>query len=114
MGALVRLDQSGAGPGHPGRERKEGLRVLPAAKVSDKVTPTVAIGLAYYGALGPVRHFDRAHEQLHQLFPVIDLDVGPKWEFNAGIGFGLTPRTDRLVFKMILGYRFDWGGGGHK
>jgi len=97
-----------------GESVKKGFEFSPAAKVSYNVTPTVAIGLEYYGALGPVTHFDRAHEQQHQLFPVIDLDLGPKWEFNAGIGFGLTPSTDRLIFKMILGYRVDWGGDGHK
>ena len=97
-----------------GESVKKGFEFSPAAKVSYNVTPTVAIGLEYYGALGPVTHFDRAHEQQHQLFPVIDLDLGPNWEFNAGIGFGLTPSTDRLIFKMILGYRFDWGGDGHK
>ena len=103
MGALVRLESV-----------KKGFEFSPAAKVSYNVTPKVAIGLEYYGALGPVTHFDRAHDQQHQLFPVIDLDLGPKWEFNAGVGFGLTPSTDRLIIKMILGYRFDWGGGGHK
>jgi len=45
---------------------------------------------------------------------VVDLDLGPKWEFNAGVGFGLTPSTDQLIIKMILGYRFDWAGGGRK
>jgi hypothetical protein len=97
-----------------GESVKKGFEFSPAAKVSYNLTPKVAIGVEYYGALGPVTHFDRAHEQQHQLFPVIDLDLGPKWEFNAGIGFGLTPSTDRLIIKMILGYRFDWGGGGHK
>ena len=38
---------------------------------------------------------------------MVDLDLGPKWEFNAGVGFGLTPSSDRLIVKMILGYRFD-------
>ena len=47
---------------------------------------------------------------------VVDLDLGPKWEFNAGVGFGLTPSSDRLIVKMILGYmilgyRFDLGRG---
>jgi len=93
---------------------KKGFEFSPAAKVSYSETPKVAIGLEYYGALGALRHFDQAHDQQHQLFPVIDLDLGPKWEFNAGVGFGLTPSTDRLIIKMILGYRFDWGGGGHK
>jgi hypothetical protein len=90
-----------------------GFEFSPAAKVSYSVTPKVAVGLEYYGALGPVTHIDRRRDQQHQIFPVVDLDLGPRWEFNAGIGFGLTPSTDRLIIKMILGYRFDWGGG-HK
>jgi hypothetical protein len=97
-----------------GESVNKGFEFSPAAKISYGVTSKVAIGLEYYGALGPVTHFDRAHDQQHQLFPVIDLDLGPTWEFNAGVGFGLTPSTDRLIIKMILGYRFEWGGGGHK
>jgi hypothetical protein len=93
---------------------KNGFEFSPAAKISYSVTPKVAIGLEYYGALGPVTHFDPGRDQQHQLFPVIDLDLGPKWEFNFGVGFGLTPSTDRLIVKMILGYRFEWGGGAHK
>jgi len=92
----------------------KGFEFSPAAKVSYGVTPTVAVGLEYYGALGPVSHFDRARDQQHQLFPVIDLDLGPQWEFNAGVGVGLTPSTDRLIIKMILGYRFNWDGAGRK
>ncbi len=97
-----------------GESVRNGFEFSPAAKVSYGVTPTVAVGLEYYGALGPVSHFDRAHDQQHQLFPVIDLDLGPQWEFNAGVGFGLTPSTDRLIIKVILGYRFNWDGAGHK
>src|SRR6266478_3562155 len=96
-----------------GESTGNGFEFSPAAKVSYEVAPKVALGLEYYGSLGPVTHFNRAHDQQHQLFPVIDLDLGPKWEFNFGVGFGLTPSTDRLIVKMILGYRFDWGGG-HK
>src|SRR5215470_5340728 len=97
-----------------GESVRKGFEFSPAAKVSYGVTPTVAVGLEYYGALGPVSHFDRAHDQQHQLFPVIDLDLGPQWEFNAGVGVGLTPSTDRLIIKMILGYRFNWDGAGRK
>jgi hypothetical protein len=97
-----------------GQNVKNGFEFSPAAKISYSVTPKVAMGLEYYSALGPVTHFDRPRDQQHQLFPVIDLDLGPKWEFNAGIGFGLTPTTDQLTIKMILGYRFDWGVGGQK
>jgi len=37
---------------------------------------------------------------------VLDVDLGPRWEFNLGVGVGLTPATDRLIVKAILGYRF--------
>jgi hypothetical protein len=91
-----------------------GFEFAPAVKVSYSVTPKVAVGLEYYGALGPVSHLDRVHDQQHQIFPVIDLDLGPRWEFNAGVGLGLTPSTDRVIIKVILGYRFEWGGEGRK
>jgi hypothetical protein len=40
------------------------------------------------------------------IFPVLDIDLGPRWELNVGVGVGLTPATDRLIVKVILGYRF--------
>ncbi len=97
-----------------GESTGQGFEFSPAAKISYEVAPKVAVGLEYYGALGSVTNFNRAHDQQHQLFPVIDLALGPKWEFNFGVGFGLTPSTDRLIVKMILGYRFDWAGGARK
>ena len=52
--------------------------------------------------------FDPKREQ-HQIFPAIDLNVSPKWEFNFGVGVGLTRSTDHLIFKMIVGRRFTFG-----
>ena len=75
------------------------------------VSRNVALGLEYYASLGPVKHLDRWSDQQQQIFPVIDVDLGPRWEFNFGVGFGMTPSTDRLIVKMILGYRFEWAGG---
>ena len=63
----------------------------------------------YYGALGPLSGFDPKREQQHQIFPAIDLNVSPKWEFNFGVGVGLTRSTDHLIFKMIVGRRFTFG-----
>jgi hypothetical protein len=94
-----------------GQNAGQGFEFSPNLKVSYAVTPTVSAGIEYYGALGPVGGFDQIQDQQQQLFPVIDLDLGPQWEFNAGVGFGLTSSTDLLVIKLILGYRFDWGSG---
>ena len=94
-----------------GENVRRGFEFSPSLKIGYDVTPKVSVGLEYYGTVGPVSRFDPWTEQQHQLFPVVDLNLGPKWEFNFGVGVGLTPSTDRLIVKMILGYRFDWGSG---
>jgi hypothetical protein len=94
-----------------GLNHTHGMGFSPSMKVSYGVSPRVALGLEYYGAAGPVGGLDSVSQQQHQLFPVLDLDLGPRWEFNFGVGAGLTPSTDRLIVKLILGYRFDLGSG---
>jgi len=41
-----------------------------------------------------------------QLVLPINDDIGPNWEFNAGMGFGLTDSAEPLNFKSIHGRRF--------
>jgi hypothetical protein len=43
-------------------------------------------------------------DQQQQIIPAIDLNLGPNWEFNFGVG--VTHSTDHLLVKMILGRRF--------
>jgi hypothetical protein len=95
-----------------GVKKGRGFEFSPNAKIAYDVTSKVGAGLEYYGGIGPVNAVDPLRQQQHLLFAVVDLDLGPRWEFNAGVGFGLTPATDGLLIKMILGYRFDWGSGG--
>ncbi|HSR11731.1 MAG TPA: hypothetical protein VLS90_09825 [Thermodesulfobacteriota bacterium] len=90
-----------------GEDSGRGLDFNPALKVSYDLTRRVAAGFEYYGGFGPVkRGFDTLSSQQHQLYAVTDLDFGPDWEFNFGVGWGLTESTDRLIVKMILGRRF--------
>lgn len=89
-----------------GLNANKGFEFAPNAKFSYDVTKKVAMGLEYYGALGEIAKFDPLAEQEQQIFPAVDLDLGPRWEFNAGVGVGLTRSTDRLILKVILGHRF--------
>ena len=86
----------------------KGVEFAPSFKLSYDVTPKVAGGFEYYSSLGSLAGFDPLKNQQHQIFPTIDLNLSPKWEFNFGVGFGLTSSTDHLIVKMILGYRFDF------
>ena len=89
-----------------GPNSSKSFEFSPNAKVSYDITKKIAFGLEYYGALGEIANFDPLAEQEQQFFPTFDLDLGPRWEFNAGVGVGVTRSTDRLIVKVILGHRF--------
>jgi hypothetical protein len=95
------LDRSFHGPS-AGR----GVGFSPNFRVSYDLSRRVAAGLEYYGSVGPVFTWDPLREQEQMILPAIDLNLGPRWEFNFGVGLGVTQSTDRLLVKMILGYRF--------
>jgi hypothetical protein len=87
-----------------GANQGRGLAFSPNFKLSFDVTPKIVVGAEYYGSLGPISGVDPANQQVHQLFPAVDLNLAPRWEINFGLGFGLTPATEGLIAKAILGY----------
>lgn len=89
-----------------GPSRGLGYEFSPNVKFSYDLLKRVTVGLEYYGALGPVTGFDPLRDQQQQILPALDLDLGPRWEFNFGVGVGVTQATDHLLIKAILGYRF--------
>jgi hypothetical protein len=80
------------------------IAIEPAATITFDATPRVNVGLEYYGSLGTFSH-PGVRNTAHSLYPVVNLDLGPQWEFNAGVGIGLSKAADPLLFKLILGYR---------
>ena len=86
----------------------KGLEFSPNFKVSYDVTPKVAFGVEYYGALGTVNGFDPISRQQQQIFPTFDVNLAPQWEVNFGVGVGVTGGSDHLIAKGILGYRFNF------
>jgi hypothetical protein len=96
------IEKSFHGPG------KDISNFSPNVKFSYDVHKKVAVGLEYYGAYGPLTSFDAARETEQMFLPAVDLDFGKNWEFNFGIGVGVTQATDHLLVKAILGYRFNY------
>lgn len=89
-----------------GMNQDQGLEFSPNIKISYELSPLINAGIEYYGSLGPVSSFAPPRDQEHQVFPTLDLNFSPDWEFNCGVGFGLTPATDHTIVKIILGKRF--------
>jgi hypothetical protein len=91
-----------------GPEARRGYEFSPNFKWSYDVNKGIALGTEYYGSYGPVTGCDPLRNQFQQIIPAVDLDFGQNWEFNFGVGMGVTQSTERLLIKMILGYRFDF------
>lgn len=91
-----------------GLDSHRGFAFEPGAKVSYSVTRRLEPGIEYYAATGPVTHFEMPHDQHHLVFPTLDINAGPTWEFNFGVGRGLTGTSERWVVKWIIGHRFGF------
>ena len=89
-----------------GPDGSEGPSFEPALKVARSLGP-FALGIEYYGDLGPVASPLPFDDQEHYLYEVFDLLSAPGIEVNAGVGEGLTAASAGVVFKMIVGYAFD-------
>ncbi|HVM92494.1 MAG TPA: hypothetical protein VMT67_06755 [Terriglobales bacterium] len=92
-----------------GMNTGKGWGFSPNVKVSYDFTKKIAGGVEYYGALGPVSDFDPINEQTQQIFPTIDVNFSPAWEFNFGVGVDVSNSGDHLIVKCIVGRRFNWG-----
>jgi hypothetical protein len=99
------LDRSFHGPG-----TSAGVGFSPNFKAGYDFSKVVNAGIEYYGALGPIGGFDPIRDQGQQIVPAIDLNFSKNWEFNAGVGIGVTQGTDHLIVKFIVGRRLQFGG----
>jgi hypothetical protein len=88
-----------------GETAGEGFEFSPNAVVNRDFTRKLNLGVEYYGVMGSIYGFAPRAAQSHQLFGVVNLDMGPDWEFNAGYGVGLTAPAEKRMVKLILGRR---------
>ncbi len=83
----------------------------PNATVGYDVSKFVNVAVEYYGSVGPISNWDSFENQTHQLFPAVNLNFGEAWEFNFGVGFGLSKSSQDsqgTIVKMIVGRRFSF------
>jgi hypothetical protein len=73
----------------------------PALRLARNLGEDRFIGMEYYENLGRLGN--------DQLYAVTDFKLG-KVDVELGIGYGLTPESDRLVTKAIIGYAFPVPG----
>lgn len=85
------------------------LDFAPAARLARKLAPDTFLGLEYYADFGEIGNFAKLADQQHTLFLVTDFKLGV-FDVDFGVGYGLTPSSDRWVVKTIIGYAFPVPG----
>jgi hypothetical protein len=77
----------------------------PQFKTVYTIQDKVGVGFEYYSSIGTFQNINSINEEEHLLGPVIDLYLSPKWEFNGGFLFGLTPNSNQQIIKILVGHR---------
>ena len=79
-----------------------GADFAPAARFARNLSENFAVGFEYYTDFGRPQDRLPFNEQQHNLYAVVDFKIG-RFDVNAGVGYGLTHGSDRLMAKMIIG-----------
>ena len=76
-----------------------------ATKVARKVSDSVALGVEYYNGKGRLNNVLPSALQEKSTFVVLDYEGDP-FDFNFGVGKGMTAATDTWTVKAIVSYPF--------
>jgi hypothetical protein len=79
-----------------------------AGRVAFERTKRFTPSLEYYGDWGPLPTFEPFVAQMHQILPGGDIRLRKNIIWSLGVGVGITPATDRIVYKSRL--EFSFGG----
>ena len=91
---IIDIDLNGPVAGRPQFE--------PAVKVAFNVIQSLALGLEYYGAYGPIGNPLPISESTNRLFVALDF-TSDYFDLNFGVGYGFTG-PEQWIVKAILGF----------
>jgi hypothetical protein len=77
------------------------LQYNPAGRVAYNLNHKWAVAAEEYDGFGPLRHFVPYKQQFHEVWAATD-HYSRFVDVEAGVGFGLTPGSDKLTFKLML------------
>lgn len=84
----------------------QGWSFEPAFRAAYELNEHFSPSLEYYSAYGEVPTFLPLKQQIHQIFPGADWKLTKNLLWSFGIGVGLTPTGERLIYKSRLEYSF--------
>lgn len=77
------------------------LDFAPESRIAYHLYPQWALAIEEYDDMGKLRSFYPGDQQFHEMWGVFDHYA--KWaDLEAGIGFGLTPGSDKVTLKLMF------------
>ena len=70
-------------------------------------------GIEYYSGYSALDNIPAFKHQQHLIFPTTTFAFTHNFEWQLGVGFGLTPQSDQLTIKTIVTYQFQGRGPSH-
>jgi hypothetical protein len=77
------------------------IHFAPAERLAYNASEKVVFGLELYSDFGPMRHVPEWSDQSQTLFAITDYAWSEENSMEFGVGYGLTPQSDRVVLKLI-------------
>jgi hypothetical protein len=77
------------------------LDFAPATRLAYNLSPKWAVAAEEYADYGAIHKFNPVNDQAHQLYAVVDHE-SKFLNVEFGVGFGLTPATDKVTIKLML------------
>jgi hypothetical protein len=74
----------------------------PSLRFAYRSSRSLSPGLEYYSELGSLSGLLPSSEQTHQIYPTVDWTLNTNVHWHFGIGLGLTPAGDQLVYKTRI------------
>jgi hypothetical protein len=84
----------------------EGWDFEPGVRLGYAATPRLDLSLEYYASVGSLSDPLPGAQQVHQIFPGVDISFGELAVLNLGVGVGLTDAGNRTVLKARYGVMF--------
>jgi len=77
------------------------LQYNPAGRIAYNLNDRWAVAAEEYDSFGPLRGFLPSGQQFHEVWATADRD-SKFLSIEAGVGYGLTPGSDKWTFKLML------------
>jgi hypothetical protein len=76
------------------------LDFAPSSRIAYHLPDQWAVAVEEYDDIGPLKNFYPADQQFHEIWATFD-HYADSGDIEAGIGFGLTPGSDKITLKFM-------------